>query len=93
MAPRCASREEKADLIDEDYEALTKVGVDVAGSAVVVRKGDDHSRGAVVWVAQRAGAAAVLIYAEDDRTVKSGVSRLTTLAGMLTPIMAVKFWG
>ncbi|KAK4757396.1 hypothetical protein SAY87_018697 [Trapa incisa] len=70
---------------EEDYEALIKLGVDVAGSVVVVRKGDDLSRGAVVRVAQRVGAAAVLIYAEDDRTVKSGVERGTVIEGVGDP--------
>lgn len=70
----------------EDYKALIKLGVDVTGSVVVVRKGDGLSRGGVVRLAQRAGAAAVLIYAEDDKTVKSGVERGTVISGVGDPL-------
>ncbi|PKI42943.1 hypothetical protein CRG98_036741, partial [Punica granatum] len=71
---------------EEDYEALIKLGVDVTGSIVVVRKGGDLSRGGVVRVAERAGAAAVLIYAEEDKTVRSGVERGTVMSGVGDPV-------
>lgn len=71
---------------EEDYKVLIKLGVDVNGSVVVVRKGDDLSRGGVVRMAERAGAAAVLIYAEEDKTVKSGVERGTVIRGVGDPL-------
>ncbi|XP_048426425.1 probable glutamate carboxypeptidase AMP1 [Pyrus x bretschneideri] len=49
---------------DEDYRALGELGVSVSGCVVIVRRGDDVSRGEVVRKAEQNGALAVLLYTE-----------------------------
>ncbi|KAM1440868.1 hypothetical protein ACFXTO_009066 [Malus domestica] len=57
---------------DEDYRALGELGVNVSGCVVIVRRGDDVSRGEVVRKAEQNGALAVLLYTEGGDGDASG---------------------
>ncbi|CAL9758457.1 unnamed protein product [Musa acuminata subsp. burmannicoides] len=62
---------------EEDYRALDRLGVDVKGCVVIVRRGGGY-RGAVVVRAAARGAVAVLMFKAADR---GGVERGTVLLG------------
>ncbi|RZC21662.1 probable glutamate carboxypeptidase AMP1 [Glycine soja] len=63
-----------------DYRALAAMGVNVSGCVVVVRKGGEMGRGAVVERAEVNGAAAVLVYGEGD-TWRKGFERGHVMRG------------
>lgn len=65
---------------ERDYLALAAMGVNVSGCVVVVRKGGEMGRGAVVERAEVNGAAAVLVYGEGD-TWRKGFERGHVMRG------------
>lgn len=64
---------------------LVDLGVNVSGCVVMVRRGNELSRGEQVRAAERAGAAAVLIYGEEGQVIKGGVERGTVMKGVGDP--------
>ncbi|CAI0406555.1 unnamed protein product [Linum tenue] len=67
---------------EEDYRQLAALGVRVKGRVVLARKGGELSRGGVVRVAEREGAAAVLLFVGGG----GGVERGTVMNGMGDPL-------
>lgn len=65
---------------ERDYRALGEMGVNVSGCVVVVRKGWEMGRGAVVERAEAHGAAAVLVYGDGD-TWRKGFERGHVMRG------------
>ncbi|KAK7396813.1 hypothetical protein VNO78_17972 [Psophocarpus tetragonolobus] len=70
---------------ERDYRALVAMGVNVTGCVVVVRKGGEMGRGAVVERAEANGAAAVLVYGEGD-TWRKGFERGHVMRGIGDPL-------
>ncbi|XP_020211833.1 probable glutamate carboxypeptidase AMP1 [Cajanus cajan] len=70
---------------ERDYQALAAMGVSVRGCVVVVRKGGGVGRGAAVEVAEKHGAAAVLVYGESD-TWREGFERGHVMRGIGDPL-------
>ncbi|GMJ14772.1 ALTERED MERISTEM PROGRAM 1, CONSTITUTIVE MORPHOGENESIS 2, PRIMORDIA TIMING, Multifolia, HAUPTLING [Hibiscus trionum] len=74
---------------EDDYGALGRMGVNVSGCIVMVKKGGGLGRGAVVEIAEKMGALGVLMYAEGDVSRGSfgfGVERGTVMKGVGDPL-------
>ncbi|KAK7392743.1 hypothetical protein VNO78_21190 [Psophocarpus tetragonolobus] len=65
---------------EEDFRELAAAGVEVAGCVAVARGGGGVARGAVVEAAERAGAAAVVVFGEGD-TWREGFERGHVMRG------------
>ncbi|XP_027364285.1 probable glutamate carboxypeptidase AMP1 [Abrus precatorius] len=65
---------------EEDYRALAAAGVEVGGCVAVARGGGGMARGAVVEVAERFGAVAVLVFG-DGNTWREGFERGHVMRG------------
>ncbi|KAL5060448.1 hypothetical protein RYX36_032052 [Vicia faba] len=68
---------------DTDYRTL---GLDVKGCIVIVRKGGGLGRNTVVEKAEKNGAAAVLIYNDENDTWRNGFERGNVMKGVGDPV-------
>ncbi|KAK2364544.1 putative glutamate carboxypeptidase AMP1 [Trifolium repens] len=71
---------------DKDYRSLVSLGVNVKGCIVIVRKGGGLGRNTVVEMAEKNGAAAVLIYNDEIDTWRNGFERGHVMKGVGDPL-------